>query len=785
MSSEKSSPGLVRSLSLLDITMVGIASMIAGSIFNLIGPAINEAGPSLLIAFAFSGVISFFTALTYAELGSAFPEAGGGYRWVKEGLPRPNAFISGWTAWFAHMIAGSLYAVSFGSFFGSLLTNLGLSSHYGGIPLETIIAAIAVIIFTYVNYRGASLTGKVGNGLTFLQLGIIISFIVAGLVAWGFVNHNWATNFQNLLPKGFVGMMLGMGITYIAFEGYEIIVQTGEEVKNPKKNIPRAIFITLGSVTVIYIVFTFSFLVGLDPTKIGGEAWKFIGDYQELGIPQAAEFLLPFGTILALVGGMVSTVAGLSATTFSSSRVSFAMGRQYNLPYIFSSIHSKYHTPHFAIIASGFIMLVMASWLPVTQLAIAAGVLFLFLFTQVNWAGIQIRRLYGNKLDYGFKIPLFPIMPIIGISAKVGLAVFLLIYNPLSWAIAIVWILIGFSIYKLYISKKEIEHYAPLVASEGPSQRKDYRIMVVYEPKTAEKLAKLGLALAQDKQGEVSFLSVVTIPILVPLSSAQNLAEPATKSLDELKKILPSSDEHRFLVRLSHDVTEAILATVEEQGINLLIMDFQSLRSNRKLLSLTTCDIIGVHLKENFDNELSNIVVSYDKGRHSNLGLEIANSISKSLNSKIRIVRGVVESPEEERDILGRINEKMFDLDMKKIPVERVYSQTENVTQSLLQNFDNGKSEIIIVGAGNQSDQAFSPKTMEVVEKSPKTVFIIRNSRLSGIQARYFWNAIAPRLRENRFIYRMYLDVLRLIFFIKSKRAKSPSEEEDYFGPKM
>ncbi len=135
MSSEKSSPGLVRSLSLLDITMVGIAAMIAGSIFNLIGPAMHEAGPSLLMVFAFSGIISFFTALTYAELGSAFPEAGGGYRWVREGLPRPNAFISGWTAWFAHMIAGSLYAVSFGSFFGSLLASVGFSSQYGGIPL--------------------------------------------------------------------------------------------------------------------------------------------------------------------------------------------------------------------------------------------------------------------------------------------------------------------------------------------------------------------------------------------------------------------------------------------------------------------------------------------------------------------------------------------------------------------------------------------------------------------------------------------------------------------------
>ena len=637
----KESAGLVRNLSLLDITMVGIAAMIAGSIFNLIGPAMNEAGDSLLIAFALSGIISFFTALTYAELGSAFPEAGGGYRWVKEGLPRPNAFISGWIAWLAHMIAGSLYAVSFGSFFGSLLQSVGVSSHFGGIPLQVIIGGAMVIIFAYVNYRGVSLTGKVGNVLTFTQLAIIVSLIIAGMFAWGFVNHHWSANFQTILPKGFGGMMLGLGITYIAFEGYEIIVQAGEEVKNPKKNIPKAVFITLGVVTTIYVVFTFSFLVGLDPSKLGMEAWRFIGNNQELGIPKAAQFLLPFGTIIAFAGGMVSTIAGLSATTFSSSRVSFAMGRQYNLPYVFSSIHPKFHTPHFAIIVSGFIMLVMAVWLPIEQLALAAGVMFLFLFTQVNWAGINIRRLYGHKLDYGFKIPLFPIMPLIGIFAKAGLAIFLLIYNPLSWAIAIIWILIGFSIYKLYIVKKEIEHYAPLVANIGPQQRKDYRIMVVFNKKTIEKLVTIARSIAKSKDGEISLLNVATIPIQIPLSMAHGFAVPVMKSFDELRA-RPGFADYRYLVRLSHDTTEAILATAEEQGINLIVMDFYDLKNNRKLLSLTTCDIVGVNIKKEFEKEISRIVVAYDKGRHSDLGLEIAKSFSSSMKRRIRIVRGVV-----------------------------------------------------------------------------------------------------------------------------------------------
>ncbi len=783
MSSEKSSPGLVRTLSLLDIIMVGIAAMIGGSIFNLVGLAMHEAGPALIVAFVFGGIISFFTALTYAELGSAFPEAGGGYRWVREGLPRPNAFISGWTAWFAHMIAGSLYAVSFGSFFGSLLTNVGVSPEYGGIPLEKIIATISIIIFTYVNYRGVSLTGKVGNGLTFIQLAIIVVLIAAGIFALSFANHNWTANFQNFLPKGITGLILGMGITFIAFEGYEIIVQTGEEVKNPKRNIPKAIFITLGVVTTLYIVFTFAFLGGLDPSKIGKEVWNFIGDYQTLGIAQAAKFLLPFGMIAVLVGGLVSTIAALSATTFSSSRVSFAMGRQYNLPYIFSSVHPRYHTPHFAIIASGFIMLVMAVWLPIEQLALAAGVMFLFLFTQVNWAGISIRRLYGHKLDYGFKIPLFPLMPIVGIFANIGLAVFLLIYNPLSWAIAIVWILIGFSIYKLYISKKEIEHYAPLVSSEGPEERKDYRIMIVSNKKTVEKLVKIASTIAKDKDGEISLLSVVTIPIQIPLSMGQGFAEPAMHSVGDIKRSLPEASDYRYLVRLTHDTTEAILATVEEQGINLLVMDFYDLRNNRKLLTLTTCDILGVHIKKEFEKELSHVVVSYDKGRHSDLGLEVASAFSNTLGSKIRIIRGVVESPEEERDILGRINEKMFDLDLKKIPVERIYSTTDDITKDLLQNL-NKDPEIVIVGAGNQSDQAFSPKTLEIIEKSSYSVFVVRDSRFSNIRARYFWHMIAPRLKENKFIYRMYIETIKFMAFMRTKR-KPQRFGEDYFAPKM
>src|SRR3954452_18309974 len=144
---------LVRSLNLVDIVMIGVAAMIGGSIFVLTGTAIGFAGSAVIIAFIINAIITLFTAMAYAELGSAMPEAGGGYLWVREGLPRPNAFISGWMAWFAHIVAGSLYAVGYGSFQFSLLHMLGIVGDQpllGIIPLDKLIAVASIIAFIYV-----------------------------------------------------------------------------------------------------------------------------------------------------------------------------------------------------------------------------------------------------------------------------------------------------------------------------------------------------------------------------------------------------------------------------------------------------------------------------------------------------------------------------------------------------------------------------------------------------------------------------------------------------------
>ena len=787
MSAETNSTGLVRSLSLSQAIMIGVASMIGGAIFVLVGPGISAAGPALIVAFLLNGVITLFTALTYAELGSALPATGGGYKWIREGLPRPNSYLSGWMAWFAHSIAGSLYAVAFGTFFGHLLKSAEIIDDTFGIPLEKLFAIIAIIIFAFVNIRGSSHTGKVGSAITFTQLGIIGALVIAALAAMTFANPNWPTNFQDFFPNGTSGLILAMGITFIAFEGYEIIAQAGDEIKKPKKNIPKAILISLGIVISVYVLFAFVFIGGLDPLQIGQPAWEFIGSYGELGIIEAAEYYLPFGALIVLVGGFVSTLAALNATTFAASRVSFAMGGNHDLPPVFNKLHQKYRTPFVSTICSAVVMIVLAVSFDLTMIALAASVMFLFLFAQVNIACITIRRLAKErKLVYGFKTPFFPLVPVVGFGVVCILAIYLLFSQPLSWAIAIVWIVIGFLIYKLYTSKREKQATAPLVFNQEPSERKEYRILVVFSKNTSTKLAKIASALAKQKDGEISFLSVITVPKQTPLSFASRAGDTGVGVFDKLKKSISHSIRHRYLVRLSHDPTEAILATAEEEGINTMIIDFSFLRNNRKLLSLSNCDIIGVIPRKNFTKDLSNLIVSYDKGRHSNLGLELAHAISNDYNSKIRVVRGVTQSPEAEVEIVNRINDVMFDIDLKKIQFEKVYPKTENmlVSSELLKNFNKVKHGILVLGAGNQSDTAFSPKALELADKSKKTVFIVRNHLFSEFHARSFWNMFLQIVKENKLLYRVYIEILALISIIKSKQ-KVGRYDEEYFDSKF
>ncbi|MFB6081410.1 MAG: APC family permease, partial [Halanaeroarchaeum sp.] len=214
---------LSRDMSVFDITFIGVGAMIGAGVFALTGFAAGMAGPALVLAFALNGFVALFTAVSYAELGAAFPEAGGGYLWVKEALVDPNGFYAGWMSWFAHAVACSLYAVTFGAFLLEfIIYGTGLDHGFrllGFVTPGMVDKALAVLIiasFAYINFRGAEETGKAGVIVTAIKVVILGVFIVFGILAT-ISTPTWPQKFLSnpeFMPNGVVGIIGAMGFTY-------------------------------------------------------------------------------------------------------------------------------------------------------------------------------------------------------------------------------------------------------------------------------------------------------------------------------------------------------------------------------------------------------------------------------------------------------------------------------------------------------------------------------------------------------------------------------------------
>src|SRR2546428_5447406 len=245
--------------------MIGLGPTIGTTIFLLVGPGLALVGPALILVFLLNFGVTLFTAMAYIELGSACPETGGGYLWVKTAMKGPYGFIGGWISWFGHCIVGAFYTVSFGYFAVYFMKQPGgpLAGMDPGTEslLIKAMSLLVLVVFVAVNYRGARATGRSSIFITVVLLAIVLTYVFAGLV-W-FLQHpvataNFTPLYQPLVPyPPFVVILMPMGLTFIVFEGYEIIAQTGEETRNPGRDIPRANFLSLGIATAIFIAAPF------------------------------------------------------------------------------------------------------------------------------------------------------------------------------------------------------------------------------------------------------------------------------------------------------------------------------------------------------------------------------------------------------------------------------------------------------------------------------------------------------------------------------------------------
>ena len=431
------------SLTLLDATMVGIGAMIGAGIFVLTGLATETAGPAAIIVFALNGGVTAFTALSYAELASAIPRNGGGYAYVREAFPAAVAFVMGWTRWFTYMVAGALYALGFSSNFVEFIhlywAGLPTGSLFpGGPSYHVIYALVVVVLFVALNALSTEASGGAETIVTLIKIAILGVFVAFGLMVVD------GGEFQPMFPKGMVAVLPAMGLTFIAFQGYDLIATVTEEVENPRKNIPRAIILSVVVTVVVYLLVVF--------VAIGTLGAEALGVAGETAIAQAAEGFMPalpvVGTGAGLIafGAVFSTISALNAVVIGSSRVAFAMGRERQLPASLGRLHHRFGTPAVAIIVSAVVMLIAVVVVPIRIVGNLASLFSLLGFVVVNLAVIQLRRSRPN-MQRPFSIPFYPIPPILGILLNLVLGLFI---DPVTWALAVGWLILGAAVYGLY-----------------------------------------------------------------------------------------------------------------------------------------------------------------------------------------------------------------------------------------------------------------------------------------------------------------------------------------------
>lgn len=654
---------LAREMSLLDATLIGVGAMIGAGIFVLIGIAAGVAGPGLILSFSLNALIALLTAMSYAELGSCYHDAGGGYLWVKEGLPKWNGFLSGWMSWFAHAVACSLYALGFGAYFDHVLREFSIiMPQWGFFSPQKILAGSIAILFAYINYRGASETGKIGNLVTVAKIIILIIFIGFGLelmVRQG----DWRTTFSPFLPNGFGGVFKAMGLTFIAFQGFEVIAQSSEEIKNPRKNIPRAVFLSLLIVVPIYILVAITAIGTVNPE--GMKPWDYLALQKETALVNVAKNFFVGGGVLILIGGVISTISALNATIYSSSRVAFAMGRDRNFPSFFSKVHHKNFTPHWSILVSLVIIVIMAVSLPIEAVASAADIMFLLLFLQVNLAMISLRK-KRRDLDRGFIVPLFPYLSILGILLLLFLAIYMFKYSILAWVVTIVWSSIGLLMYRFYASKREIEHIRKVRTLEQISKKEYNMLVYISDQSTTESLSQIAFAIAKKHNANIIFLYVIELNEGEKLKDDIQLTGKAEELMQQAQGLAEESGiPSKSIIKISHRISKGIYDTAMEENCNFILLDrkksvtfFERFFSSvvDSVLQKSTTEVAILH-GEISPGKIKKILIPFSGDIHTQLAAEITPALIDFFNAEIRfaIVFNPASTSEEQKSKVDQI----------------------------------------------------------------------------------------------------------------------------------
>jgi len=427
---------LKRELGLLHATMMGIGGAICAGVFVTLGYAATLAGTALIIAMILCGIINLFTMLSYAELGAALPSAGGEYTFAKASFGGFLSFATGWFEWISNMFYAAFSSVGFAFLISYIIPTVS-------IPL---IAIITVAIFTVINIRGVKETGLTQTALMIILLGLLGVFIFLGI----FTSQN-AGSLELKAPEGFLGVLRASAFIFVVYLGGEAIAVAQAEIKDPSKTIPRAILLTCFALIIIYTTIAFVVFKIVPAESLAGKASPLAY--------VAEQFMGPLGVGIITVAGIIAALSSVNTSIMASSRVAYALARDGYFPKGFFALHARFRTPVIATLVGSVLIAAFAATGIVNFVTYATDFGFIIGFVFVNLSLIKLRRDKPN-LHRPFKVPLYPLTPILGIITSLLLIFFL---EPSTLLIGLELFIFGLIAY--YI--KMVGHYRICLAMSG------------------------------------------------------------------------------------------------------------------------------------------------------------------------------------------------------------------------------------------------------------------------------------------------------------------------------
>ncbi|MDD3580415.1 MAG: amino acid permease [Desulfobacca sp.] len=437
--SEDNPRTLKRSLTRLDLVVIGLAQIIGAGIFVISGVGVQVAGPGIILSFVVSGLACTLAALCYAELAAMIPETGSAYAYAYAIFGEMVAWIIGWDLILEYGMGASTVASGWSYYFQDLLRASAWElprwaasdplSRAGG--LVNLPAALIIMLLAILLVFRTKMNALVARWLVAVKLGIIFFIMVVG--AFYVRPANWAP----LTPFGHFSIIQGAALMFFAYLGFDVVSVAAEEARHPSRDVPFGIIGSLFFCTIIYILVALV-LIGMVPFAQIDPGAPFSMAFRQIGLPWAAG--------LISMGALVGLTSVLYILLLAQPRVLFAMGRDGLLPGWTAAVHPRYRTPHIMTLVCGSVIALCSALTPIEKLAFLCNIGTLFAFFIVC-LGVLVLRYTQPQARRPFRCPAGKIVALLGALASLGM----MLSMPFdSWLRLGIWLTLGLIIYFFY-----------------------------------------------------------------------------------------------------------------------------------------------------------------------------------------------------------------------------------------------------------------------------------------------------------------------------------------------